>query len=816
MGFWPNRFIGLMGRYGTALPPGILGGQVTYKFGVGGITDPELTILPLIGLIGAEGAIGVFTKTSGVFSYAGGFTAQPFALTDVGKADPPAAIVVGVLRGYATLPTMGSTTKGEFLKLGNTLTTTNISNHLPTDFTLTTDSIFTLRNDEEFTGGFAYFTTEKGSDKFYYVGILADTNLGGPLTDVSGTAVWDGQFSENRTVTSDDNDDFIRFHIDFGAGTFEFRNTEQNRGDGRLVREGNTYALNGVFGNGIIDVYNNVLTTGQLGGQMIGVFGGVRHEVPITGLIGAKGVLGTFVDSALGSNFVGGFWAVPKLRIEDDLLSKVVNFTDWKDSFGRRDPLPSRITSPRTNTQNSEFLAGMETVVGENGLDDTDRTNFARVSTLATVAGGTIARFALDFGSDSLTYGDYPLGADATGGVAGFWQDSGDHRYAGLLSSTNVGAPINSVLQTGEWRGQFVAYRSAPSSIFTTRTDFKLQVGFNADGTGGTLTMTDVADSQTTTFNSHYIMVGGKYDARGVISGTINYRISATRSTSGFLTGLIGADGAAGVFISGRGAIGDIDLNAQRSSNAADTFFGGFVATNKLLIAAPASPSANHEQFNWYYKNYGVGDRRLFSDFGDSGEDVKTAFLEGSGTGLLNTAGLARPDLTVVKLGGDESSPNGFALVRGNVGGVPRDPAKDRWRAGLLSSTDLGAAFVTAPTLFEWTGSIHLLTDAGTVRTTNRLFTLDFDAGTITTPDLAIGTNDTIRIAGTFKFGTNNSLLGEGILGGSAFFTDTSETTTTELALIGLIGTDGAIGVFHGAVGVGGFEAEMANLARMA
>ena len=798
-----NRFK-VEGTFGGDLPLGILGGMVTYGLAE---DDSEDSIMELSGLIGAEGAIGVFAnEASAILRYAGGFTARPFALTDVGKADPPAAIVVGVLRDYATLPTMGSTTKGEFLKLGNTLTSDNVTNHLPTDFTLTTDSIFTLRNDEEFTGGFAYFTTEKGSDKFYYVGILADTNLGGPLTDVSGTAVWDGQFSENRTVTSDDNDDFIRFHIDFGAGTFQFRNTEQNRGDGRLVREGNTYALNGVFGNGIIDVYNNVLTTGQLGGQMIGVFGGVRHEVPITGLIGAKGVLGTFVDSALGSNFVGGFWAVPKLRIEDDLLSKVVNFTDWKDSFGRRDPLPTQLNRI---TRNSEFLAGMETVVGENGLDDMGRTDFARVSHLASKSPSSIVRFALDFGSDSVTYGDYPLGADATGGVAGFWQDSGDHRYAGLLSSTNVGAPINSVLQTGEWRGQFVAYRSAPSSIFTTRTDFKLQVGFNADGTGGTLTMTDVADSQTTTFNSHYIMVGGKYDARGVISGTINYRISATRSTSGFLTGLIGADGAAGVFISGRGAIGDIDLNAQRSSNAADTFFGGFVATNKLLIAAPASPSANHEQFNWYYKNYGVGDRRLFSDFGDSGEDVKTAFLEGSGTGLLNTAGLGRPDLTVVKLGGDDSSSNGFALVRGNVGGVPRDPAKDRWRAGLLSGTDLGAAFVTAPTLLTWTGSIHLLTDAGAVRTTNRPFTLNFTTGTLTTPDLAIGTNDMIRIAGTFRVSsTINSLLGVGVLGGSAFFTDTSETTTTELPLIGLIGEGGAIGVFHAAtLGVGGFQA---------
>ena len=102
-----------------------------------------------------------------------------------------------------------------------------------------------------------------------------------------------------------------------------------------------------------------------------------------------------------------------------------------------------------------------------------------------------------------------------------------------------------------------------------------------------------------------------------------------------------------------------------------------------------------------------------------------------------------------------------------------------------------------------------MLSDAGVVRTTNRPFTLNFADGTLTTPDLAIGTNDTIRIAGTFRVSsTINSLLGVGVLGGSAFFTDTSATTTTELPLIGLIGADGAIGVFHAAaLGVGGFEA---------
>ena len=792
---------------GTALPQGILGGQVTYKFGVGN-DDPELTILPLIGLIGGDGAVGVFTKTSGVFSYAGGFTAQPFALTPAAQVPAPAAIVVGVLQDFATLPTTGSTTSGGFVKLGSTFTNTDVATFAPTGSTSNNTTI-TLDNDIEFTGGVAYFAltdSDGGGDFFYYyAGILANTNLGEPVASTDPTARWIGVFSEHNSRTSDDENNFIGFHVNFGAGTLQFRNTADNGGGGTLTRGTNTYTLNARFGHGVIDEYNNtVLTTGQLGGRITRTSD--NKTAAISGLIGKKGAVGAFVNPADASHFAGGFWAVPKLGIEDDLDDEVVDFGDWERGFGRRHDLPRRLTSPQT----SEFLAGRETVVNENGLDDTGRTNYGRVVSGAKFAGGTIARFAFAFGSDSLTYGGYPLGGDATGGVAGFWQANGAHRYAGLLSSTNVGAPINSALQTGAWRGRFVVYRAISNLIFTTRTDFTLNVTFKTGG-GGTLTMANITDSQTS--YNYYSMTGGEFDERGFISGKINlhHKTSSTSEVtltdSGFLTGLIGADGAAGVFIGGRGTIDDIQLHSARSGDIT-RFVGGFVATGKRLIDAPDSPSANHAQFNWYYKNYGSGDRKLSASFADSGADVRTAFLEGSVTGLnLPVSDLPRQkNLTVVKLRGDVSSPSGFAFVSGNI---TTDSANERFRVGLLSDTNLGAAFTIAPELLTWTGSIHLLSDAGVVRTTNRPFTLNFTDGTLTTPDLAIGTNDTIRIAGTFRVSsTINSLLGVGVLGGSAFFTDTSATTTTELPLIGLIGADGAIGVFHAAaLGVGGFEA---------
>ena len=676
----------------TALPQGILGGRVTYKFGVGGMTDPEITRMPLIGLIGGDGAVGVFTTTSGVFSYAGGFTARPFALTPAAQVPAPAAIVVGVLQDFATLPTTGSATSGGFLKLGSTFTNTDVATFAPTGFTSNNTTI-TLDNDIEFTGGVAYFsiteTDGSGVSFYYYAGILANTNLGEPVASTDPTARWIGVFSEHNSRTSDDENNFIGFHVNFGAGTLQFRNTADNGGGGTLTRGTNTYTLNARFGNGVIDEYNNtVLTTGQLGGRITRTSD--NKTAAISGLIGKKGAVGAFVNPTDASHFAGGFWAVPKLGIEDDLDDEVVDFGDWERGFGRRHDLPRRLTSPQT----SEFLAGRETVVNENGLDDTGRTNYGRVVSGAKFAGGTIARFAFAFGSDSLTYGGYPLGGDATGGVAGFWQANGAHRYAGLLSSTNVGAPINSALQTGAWRGRFVVYRAISNLIFTTRTDFTLNVTFKTGG-GGTLTMANITDSQTS--YNFYSMTDGEFDERGFISGKINlhHKTSSTSEVtltdSGFLTGLIGADGAAGVFIGGRGTIDDIQLHSARSGDIT-RFVGGFVATGKRLIDAPASPSANHEQFNWYYKNYGSGDRKLSASFADSGADVRTAFLEGSVTGLnLPVSDLPRQkNLTVVKLRGDVSSPSGFAFVSGNI---TTDSANERFRVGLLSDTNLGAAF---------------------------------------------------------------------------------------------------------------------------
>ncbi|MGU9962827.1 MAG: hypothetical protein ACNYPD_01840 [Candidatus Halichondribacter symbioticus] len=829
-----DEYFRVRGTFGNGLPPGILGGMATHRFVVGG--DNEDTVMELSGLIGAEGAIGVFARTDGnIFRIAGGFTAQPFALTPAGMAaaTAPGAVDVNVLQDYATLPTRGIAMTGGFVKLGNTLTSANVTSHLPTTFTLD-EGPFMIRNDIEDIGGVGYFAVTDDNEilSYNYVGIFADTDLGTPVRSTDATITWTGIFSDHGTIASPDNNNFVKFHVDFRQGLFQFRNAGDTAGGGTLTRGDYTYTLNGRFGNAFADANNNIITTGQLGGQ---VLRSDSKTAVISGLIGVKGAVGAFVNSENVSRFAGGFWAVPNLGPAVDTNPELVSFSDWSDIFGRATPPPTKSTTVRhpttmqeTNTK-SEFLTGKETVTvaprsgtipievlgfGLNENEDAIITNY--------IGSHLGARFALNFGSDSATHDGKPLGVDATGGVAGFTitldtgrgdDHRGRYRFAGLLPGTNLGAPISADTLVGAWRGRFVGVRTVGGSPVLTIEDFTLNVTFNPGG-GGTLAMDRIEDSFTSTDHYYTMAADATYNASGVISGTLNFHDEDAPSNPipGILTGLIGQDGAVGAFISGTApTIGDGDKkdigNISEHHHSKPRFFGGFVASQPLPDAPTDTTMANYENFEYHYANFGRGDRKLFADFAASGETVRTAFLVGTTTGLnLPTSDLPRQkNLTVVKLRGDESSSNGFAFVSGNI--TP-NAANERFRVGLLSDTNVGAVFVTAPELLTWTGSIHMLTEAGVKKTAKSTFTLNFGDGTLTTPDLAIGTDsDTIRIAGTFKFGTTiNSRLSAGILGGSAVFTRSA--VETELPLIGLIGANGAIGVFHAdTLGVGGFEA---------
>ena len=824
-----NRF-GVRGTFGGALPPGILGGTVTYGLAE---DDTEDSIMELSGLIGRDGAIGVFAnEASASLRYAGGFSARPFALTPAAATDTaPTVVDVDVLPDYPDFAkdvlTPAGTSQGGFLKtnaedFGVYQPTTAYSTHtrnferanptggawvnLPTAFGLVPNSVVTLRNDIDFDGGVGYFYIQDDNESifYYYAGILADTDLGAPRTETEGTAIWPGRFIDELIKDHADKDNFVDFHIDFGRGELQFRNPASTAGGYTLAYGTNRYTLNGIFGNRIIDKNGNILTTGQLGGQITRVSTISGSQVaPITGLIGEKGVVGAFVNSANLSGFAGGFWAVPELAEPVDLNDKLVNFADWSDPFGRATPPPTKPSSP----SKSEFLTGNAavTVIGgpnEIELDGSGLNEPTNVSPCCALGDGR-ARFALTFGN--ATYDGKPLGGAGTAadGVAGFAttgpsSSRGHYRYAGLLSGTDLGAPISANTPVGAWKGRFVGIRrGTSSSLFRTIRDFTLNVTYNGTG-GGTLTMFNAANTPNSTITdsltstSYYEMVNGAYDASGVISGKINFRHvqgDDDITVEGILTGLIGVDGAVGAFISGTGTIKSIGeySNTVRA-------FGGFVA-------GPAYVPP-------------MGTTAFLLENALDGDGASMTIPTVAGTNLYNfiTAGATELTLTnatnksAVKLGdldGNDNSASGFAIETTSPGGVTRR------HVGILDGTDVGAPLtLSANITADWTGLLSIQTEtliSAKAITLNVGF--DGTTGTITTQhggfyyDTTGGSADpNIVING--KFGAN------GVIYGTTSATNTSAPLSTVAiagTLTGLIGVNGAVAVFAGNNGGGNY-----------
>ncbi len=156
------------------------------------------------------------------------------------------------------------------------------------------------------------------------------------------------------------------------------------------------------------------------------------------------------------------------------------------------------------------------------------------------------------------------LGGDLENGIRTSRGTDGSH-YAGIAPNTNLGKPLIENSGSAKWRG-FVG-----SAFFNK--EFTLDVDFlnnNVEGFFSGHEKSEFYDNGT-----HYLL-SGIYDARGVIQGTAIRADFAgdiktgtqTNIHSGTMTGLIGQEGAVGVFIS------------DNFSNDSDSFSGGFVAVS--------------------------------------------------------------------------------------------------------------------------------------------------------------------------------------------------------------------------------------------
>ncbi len=466
------------------------------------------------------------------------------------------------------------------------------------------------------------------------------------------------------------------------------------------------------------------------------------------------------------------------------------NAATWAQSF----ETPLRTTA----TAENQFLRGGATEL-DAGFGDTH---------LPLNLGGSLV--------DVMAYGSVPF-IDAE-------SMSKRYYYAGLLSEVDLGAPLTETAGVVNWQG---AIGAIGIGMATTARIADIEINFELK----TIDIFAQAGADNSTF--HYLITGS-YDDLGVITGrgtnpvtyanfggtmsevddefakslclaqggmeaacdaasqkrqifTGNRTMIVDQQSYGRLTGLIGQAGVVGAFISNA----DADVG----------YSGGFVA--KPTVATDVA-------FRNYYRLQ-TGAKQLYGSFTEGGAQ---AFMEELTS--VNANDIATPlhgtfnPFSVVDAG------DGFALLFGRTNAG--DGNQVRYRAGLLSGTNLGAPLFGAPTDATWEGEVYVSRHVTDVRLGNLdrmaplpvelTLTVDFSAGTIgTTTAVTTAVSETIEISGQFRAGSNNPTLPLGILGGTVTYND-GVTAHTDLPLIGLIGVEGAIGIFHGADAidmVGGF-----------
>ena len=642
--------------------------------------------------------------------------------------------------------------------------------------TVTFNDAFDDVDDNPFDG-FAYFD---GAENRRYVGILSNTNMGAPLATPVGRAIWPAFIASGEGIISGE-DDFttptafnlmVKFNTTGGtisafipASNPRFAFRIDGEFDAGGVITGTTSRR--AYGN------NTDITTYDPAPP-------ANTEGTLRGLIGMQGAVGVFTTDATNAfvPYAGGFVAKP------DPLSPLLPGADHTLYVSAFSPAPAVANLQTDSDVTLEFAQPTATGFSATGLRFETENNTACNSCFPNF----IARLGGD-NADTTDRNGFAL-------IFGRFEGGSTARLrAGLLPDTDVGAPLGNVAPDGaataNWPGTiyhlFQRSGTEPNVVLTP-----FSVVFNVDFAAGTLALANTTLSGENT-SAHIIRVEGRFGSHaeavdraatpaalpaGVLGGKVYYKNGAEAEVEHDLQGLIGAEGAVGVFRV---------LEPQFT-------FGGFVARN-------APVPVNHEVYLARFSSL-QPEKSGPSEFVRglaNGLDTTNVNFETSGT-----CATACVDNYTARLGGNNADPSGFSFFYGN-GDATDTSASGIYRIGLLSGTDVGVALpVLAPNGMasaKWNGKLHT--------------TLGASGGTITPQNLTLTVNYTNRmISGTNAISggdlsVNGGYSPTGMIVGEVTY-DPSSGSDSTYDLIGVIGTQGAIGIFEGRSNtphVGGFIA---------
>ncbi len=498
----------------------------------------------LTGLIGQEGAVGVFHSHSN--RYGGGFVARPaWGVTSATW-----------LQSFTQeLPSAPSTTnrRSQFLKgttnginSGDIVISTSSWGSKTLNLRTATFNGRALGGDAS-DGVAAIGGRVNGTGTWYwYSGIFSGTDLGAPVTETSGTANWGGSF---QTTNYSIGTDFV-LEVNFSNKSVAAFVQTRSSSVSHFYLNGN-YDDSGLI-TGTVDLGN--FTNNDRNRPT-----GSRRSGTLSGLIGQEGAVGAFISNYTGAiGYSGGFVARP--------ANAGVTSATWLQSF-----TPGLPSVPSTTNRRNQFLKDLE---------DTSAGNIDNGDTVGDIV---IRSYTGSLNLNTAEFNGRALGGDAADGVALFGGKANGqgtwYWYSGIFSGTDLGAPVTQRSGTASWVGRF-------KSIFRRiDRDFVLEVDFNGTGDKAGYVKAFVQESGT-----NHLYLDGSYDARGVITGTVdrgtfrnNNRDNPTGTLyRGILTGLIGQEGAVGAFISNAigGNYGYSGGFVARPANAADNRYLNTTCTN--------------------------------------------------------------------------------------------------------------------------------------------------------------------------------------------------------------------------------------------
>ncbi len=741
----------IQGRFGN---DGLLYGTIRL-----GVSAAE----PLTGLIGVDGAVGAFIGgDSRNNPYAGGFVAYPTAPFTTpeqdmvinfadwgGTAGAPKTTVINA-DNTDTLPLLNGAAS-----VGNSNPTTNFIQGLARvdgkgfDFAGTAFSDASVFGDvlllgEDNPSGVAFSritrTDIAGRITFikFYTGQLPTTTLGAPITDINTSAIWDAKATAifNSALYSNAN---FKMRVIF-SGSEGTINSGTVTGDSFTNR--GIELLNPYSSNLWLNIQGKFDTDGLLYGKV--VLNGSNGA--LTGLIGEEGAVGTF----LGNFAAGGFVAYPD----------TVDYTDWVAAMNP-DAAPD-LANPR-----SQFLQGND------GTLDTTGVTACRDSNNHSICGAVGSRKAAYVFSGNLNQDSFDgrrIGGDINDGYAYFFGYIGEtpqYDYVGILDSTHLGLPLKGDADTSvQWNGRGSSWR-----------DFVLNITF--DDNGGRLDAF-IGISNT---NQFFRFQNVRFDTGGLITGTINAQrftdsdpTKPTGTANNYvLSGLIGQEGAVAVYLS-------------------TSSLGGFIAGPDIALNPDVRES------DWLRK---IGNIRQAATSVPRNQFLNTPTSNLNTTGVrANSDGRGRVtaealNLNTATFNGNRLNEYGFDRVEffnGYNGGIRH------YYAGIDSNnTNWGATLPVwqtgQPASAEWKGQFSVLQGANTRANADLTLEVNFENRKLTA-FVPVGANHYLLDAG---FNADDDGFFAGTVNFGVFTDTTNRTSTNTLTpgvLTGIIGVEGAMGVF--------------------